>query len=241
MLSEGRSSFFRLLLLTERRTDSFWHVSNVVLKHESGSNERTFLILVASLESSAFSSKPAEFFKKKKEKHRGMLWAMSANINLSPYQRRLRTQGPKTTCYIPRRLQAAGEEVEAIYGCFRGLTNTPVRQLSLPIPRVSPFSLACTSLFLFVLHPLLNRKLFPSMQSVIHAPASKTLPACFVCRTDGNPSNKVPRLSPLFFKVSPQATALFFLLTGRRRPSLLKNSLKVNAFEFFYAANSQSP
>lgn len=181
------------------------------------------------------------FLKKKKEKHRGMLWAMSANINLSPYQRRLRTQGPKTTCYIPRRLQAAGEEVEAIYGCFRGLTNTPVRQLSLPIPRVSPFSLACTSLFLFVLHPLLNRKLFPSMQSVIHAPASKTLPACFVCRTDGNPSNKVPRLSPLFFKVSPQATALFFLLTGRRRPSLLKNSLKVNAFEFFYAANSQSP
>lgn len=222
MLSEGRSSFFRLLLLTERRTDSFWHVSNVVLKHESGSNERTFLILVASLESSAFSSKPAEFLKKKKEKHRGMLWAMSANINLSPYQRRLRTQGPKTTCYIPRRLQAAGEEVEAIYGCFRGLTNTPVRQLSLPIPRVSPFSLACTSLFLFVLHPLLNRKLFPSMQSVIHAPASKTLPACFVCRTDGNPSNKVPRLSPLFFKVSPQATALFFPFDGEKTALVIK-------------------
>lgn len=194
----------------------------MVLKHESGSNERTFLILVASLESSAFSSKPAEFKKKKKEKHRGMLWAMSANINLSPYQRRLRTQGPKTTCYIPRRLQAAGEEVEAIYGCFRGLTNTPVRQLSLPIPRVSPFSLACTSLFLFVLHPLLNRKLFPSMQSVIHAPASKTLPACFVCRTDGNPSNKVPRLSPLFFKVSPQATALFFPFDGEKTALVIK-------------------
>lgn len=47
------------------------------------------------------------------------------------------------------------------------------------------------------------------MQSVIHAPASETLPAGFVCWADGNQPNKVPS-APLVFKVSPQATAFFW-------------------------------
>lgn len=50
----------------------------MVMKHKSGSNERTFLILVVALEGSASASKPAEL-----KKQHGMLWAMSANINLS--------------------------------------------------------------------------------------------------------------------------------------------------------------
>lgn len=39
-------------VLTEWRSDSLWQVSNVVMKHKSGSNERTSLILVVSLERS---------------------------------------------------------------------------------------------------------------------------------------------------------------------------------------------
>lgn len=50
----------------------------MVMKHKSGSNERTFLILVFTLERSASASKPPQF-----KKQHGMLWAMSANINLS--------------------------------------------------------------------------------------------------------------------------------------------------------------
>lgn len=62
-------------MLTQWETET---VSNVVMKHKSGSNERTFLILVASLERSASASKPPEL-----KKQHGMLWAMSVNINLS--------------------------------------------------------------------------------------------------------------------------------------------------------------
>lgn len=76
-------------MLTEWSTDSLRKVSNVVMKHKSGSNERTFLILVVSLERSAFASKPPEL-----KKQRGMLWAMSANINLSVPEASTHT-GPK--------------------------------------------------------------------------------------------------------------------------------------------------
>lgn len=66
----------------------------------------------------ASASKQPEF-----KKQLGMLWAMSENINLSVLEASTHTHtGPKTTCYIPHRLQAGGEEVKAIYGCFRGLT-----------------------------------------------------------------------------------------------------------------------
>lgn len=50
----------------------------MVMKHKSCSNERTFLILVVSLERAAFASKSPEF-----RKQSGMLWAMSSSINLS--------------------------------------------------------------------------------------------------------------------------------------------------------------
>lgn len=76
-------------MLTEWRTDSLWQVSNVVMKHKSDSNERTFLILVVSLERSASASKPPE-----SKKLCGMLWAMSANINLSVLEACTHT-GPK--------------------------------------------------------------------------------------------------------------------------------------------------
>jgi len=85
--------------------------------------------------------------------------------------------------------------VEAIYGCFRGLADTPPPAFS---PHPSSLFLVPRSyfpFFLFVPHPLLNRKLFPSMPSVIHPPASKTLPACFVCQLEGNRPNKVTALS----------------------------------------------
>lgn len=147
---------------------------------------------------------------------------MSANINLSVPEAsthtHTHTQGPKTTCYIPRRLQAVGEEVEAIYGCFRGLSNTPSASFLSLSRLVLPFLFLCFT----------TESSFPSMQCVIHAPASKTLPACFVCRTDGNRPNKVPS-SLLFLKVSPQATAFFW---RGRRPVLLKNLLKVHACAF---------
>lgn len=58
----------------------------MVMKHKSGSNERTFLILVVSLERSAFASKPPEL-----KKQRGML---SAHINLSVPEASTHT-GPK--------------------------------------------------------------------------------------------------------------------------------------------------
>lgn len=93
----------------------------------------------------AFASKPAELKKQR--------WAMSANINLSV------PEGPKTTCYIPRHLQAVGEEVEAIYGCFRGLSNTPSASFlsrSLESPGLYfPFSFCASS-------SLKQKALFPA-------------------------------------------------------------------------------
>lgn len=55
------------------------------------------------------------------------------------------------------------------------------------------------------------------MHSVIHAPASKTLPACFVCWADGTQPNKVPS-ALLSYMVSPQATAFF----DRKTPHVIK-------------------
>lgn len=93
------------------------------------------------------------------------------------------TQGPKKTCCIPHRLQAVGEGGGggAIYGCFRGLTNTPSASFLSPSLESLPSPWLVLPFFLFVPHPLLSRTLSPSTEGLIQAPASETLPACFVC------------------------------------------------------------
>lgn len=155
------------------------------MKHKSCSNKKTFLILVVSSDRAAFASKPPKF-----RKQSGMLWAVSWNINRCTRDVCAHSALRQHVTFLD--IYKQGEEAETIYGCFRGLSNTPLASF-LSLFFHSLFFLACTSLSLLVLHPLLNRKLFPSMQSVIHAPASETLPACFVCWTDGNRPNKVPR------------------------------------------------